>query len=205
MAEQLTPAPHHPILTAFTHTPIHDILTARARNRMTRPPRWKENPTKWKGEFSGGIFERIAYELLRRRLPPDLHLLSPSETLERYRALLPGAKMDIRPFSDTLRGVPVPDGLLQRNPLDVRAVCEYTTRSRVRDIRAKYESVAKRQRRVPSHLRDLPWVLVTPSRPEQFTAAVEAIDPGNITVLTLPFTHGQFRHFVNTHYPVHPL
>lgn len=165
-----------------------------------------EFPKKGEGsrDFAGKLFEELSYNFIFQELPPHKFLLNPQQTLNYYKSLFPNTqKVEYTAGFTSLRGIPVPDGLvfdrgwasLFGEPVLTR-VLEYTLQKGGQLV----ETTLHKDRRFRAIQDERPEVfgfaevcLVTPYFENDFETLTILRDRINLEML--PFTHEDFRHY----------
>lgn len=171
-----------------------------ARNYLLMP-RTDKKLEEFKGIFTGRMYEDLAYIFMANTELQSGVILSPERAFEFYRAMYPNKDIIQHPFgSNSLKGISVPDGITVRENDGIESivgVCEYTL-SGHRDIFPnKYKRFNARKRDFPELFSNAHLLFVVPTKAGLLRAAKRRDE---VRFDKMPFTHEQFRNFVDKVY-----
>jgi len=170
---------------------------------FTLTPHSEKKSERFMNRLAGRAYEDIAYQFLAVRQPDYLTLLSPQKTLEFYKKLYPNASVDSNGLGlVSLRGISVPDGLLVgkfRGRSQVFALCDYTLTGDTQYFKRHAVGFQKDKRHFPQLFTPYPYHLFIV--PNGATSLREKYPHAKIE--QLPFTHKQFRDFIDGIYSVY--
>ncbi|MEK0337651.1 MAG: hypothetical protein QQN41_09495 [Nitrosopumilus sp.] len=156
-------------------------------------PHTDEEIEEYEHRLAGGLFQDLAYSYLSGTQPQSRVLLSPKKTLEFYEKLTGAKRVEHTLGLDSLDSSN-PDGLIVEEHgggIRIVAVCEYTLSGYVLGFENKYGGFAIGKKKRPGVFTDAQLLFVVPKETNM------PIVHNNVETEEMPFTHGQFRNFVN--------
>lgn len=164
-------------------------------------PRREEELQEFRSRFAGRIFHDLAQISTSAKLSNSRILLSPERTLKFYGDLYSGARRTRHSFGfDSLVGISVPDGLIvekENDKVQIVAVCEYTLHGDEQSLRRKHDRFGREKKDFPGlFAEDAHLLFVVPRKTKLRHQGIL----GSSQFQELPFTHSQFRDFLNSFY-----
>lgn len=148
-------------------------------------------------EFVGALFESFGYLYSNNHCQAPLRILSPEKTFELYRRLYPRNAVVEHLFGvKSLMGITVPDGVIieARDGIErIVDVCEYTSFGTRANFEMKREGFMINARNRQEILGDAHLKIFIP---RGGSLSLHIGSENGIQVEELPFTHRQFRDFV---------
>ncbi|MDP4011681.1 MAG: hypothetical protein Q8P72_05665 [Candidatus Roizmanbacteria bacterium] len=150
------------------------------------------------GRFAGAVFEIAAQLEIQRDLPHDQELLNPNDTALYYYGLYGGTIIENLLHNYGLMGQLLPDGLVFRKKRallePVKEIYEYTLEGGEEKFDEKVRAMHRDKKTFPNIFGAAPYIFITP-RMDRIPTALRACDW--VRHKQLPFTHGDFRDFVD--------
>lgn len=155
----------------------------------------KEEINQFMKDFSGRLYQDIAYYLLAKNLPASTVLLSPERTSQFFGKLFPGKKVVSFPFGLTsFEDVSIPDGIMTKETIGKRRIislCEYTLSKSPRVIEKKRRSFSKHKRDFPLLFAPTKILFIVPKEGSYFLKLKK--EEG----LETPFGYEEFWRFIH--------
>lgn len=189
-----------PVLKEFQITDGFSSVYDKART-FYLVPHTDTELAKFRVDFAGMLFEQLAYSFLSGKLFPDRVVISPERALNFYTGLFPEnpvAKTDTR--SDSIHGTVVPDGMVTqcRDGVEqVVMVCEYTLYGHPDYFKNKLDGFNAVKTGFPRTFKYASLLFVVPYGAY---LPISIKHHPNVHVEQIPFSHGQFRDFVDRAY-----
>ncbi len=160
-------------------------------------PRTEDELLENRKDFVGRLYQDLAYLVFASKQTGFSVLLSQERTSEFYKTLYPDAKEVQWPYGITsLQGISVPDGLLVEEhdgDKSILAVVEYTLTGSSHYLEEKFHAVCIAKDRFPTLFSDASLLFVMPKN----RVMPRILKRGDIELQELPFTHLQFRDFID--------
>lgn len=164
-------------------------------------PHTDEKLGQFRRRFAGRLYEDLAFSFLTSIEYPSRIVLSPKRTLAFYQRLYLDSDVIEEGFGlDSLEGIFVPDGLVVEEQGSVErivAVSEYTVRGDEGYFKRKLRGFSSESEEYPQLFDDAYLLFVVP---DQAALIRNAPKSGNFKFRTIPFTHEQFRDFIDSIY-----
>lgn len=149
-------------------------------------------------DFVGKLFQDMAYMVLTGLQPQSRILLSPMRTRDFYAKLYPKAERTQHRFElDSLAGISAPDGILVEEHEGIEriiSVYEFTLTGYDSYFENKYNGFNIDKKHFPKIFANADILFVVP---KGYNLRNKAIKNGDIKIYEMPFTHKQFRNFIN--------
>ena len=162
-------------------------------------PRTGEQVAEFKKYFVGSCYQFMSYSYHATKQPEGRVLLSPSRTLALHESLFPKARKYTNPLGLGSLDVSVPNGLQiqdNRGAPKISSVVDYTLTGNEDYFQNKLEVYEQRVQQFPKLFGNTQLVFVIPSRRSGgFIPA--AIRESEARVIRMPFSHKQFRRFID--------